>query len=219
MMIQVALVDDFAITRKGICVLLQTDPEINVIIEANNGKQLLEELKKKSLQQTPNIIIIDINMPEMDGFTTITALKKDYPDIGCLVFSQLHEEDAVLNMLSCGANGFLHKSSDPLLIIKAVHAIHEDGFYNCRQIRSSAGYNNKPVRNNFGFNGKEPLTKKEVELIRLSASNLTYNQIAALMKLSPKTVQNYRDSLFAKLNISTRSALTLYGVRNGIIPL
>ncbi len=219
-MIQVALVDDFAITRKGIRFLLQTDPDISVTIEAGNGKQLLEELKKQPLQQAPHIIIIDINMPEMDGFATITMLKKDYPDIGCLVFSQIHEEDAVLNMLSCGANGFLHKSSDPLLIIKAVHAIHEDGFYNCRRIRSSMHYSNPPARNSSsGFNGKEPLTKKEVEFIRLSASNLTYNQIAELMKLSPKTVQNYRDSLFSKLNISTRSALTLYGVKNGIIPI
>lgn len=213
-MIQVALVDDFSITRRGIRSLVEISPDIRVTQEADNGSQLLELLKK---QPAPDIAIIDINMPIMDGFATISALKEAFPDIRCIVLSQLQEDDAIINMISRGASGYLHKSTDPLLIIKAIKAVYQSGFYCSRSIRGKNLQNIEPTQKNDGFNGREVLTRNEVDLIRLSASNLTFNQIAELMNLSPKTVQNYRDNLFNKLQIHTRSALTLYGVKNGII--
>lgn len=212
-MIQVALVDDFTITRNGIRSILNMDAEICVMLEAGNGQQLLNQLNCESL---PDVAIIDINMPEMDGLATLISVKQKFPEIGCLMLTHLHEEDAIINMIYKGANGYLHKSCDPVLIPRAVHAVYENGFFQNPAWRNLTSHERHGITSTC-FQGKEPLTSKEVEFIRLSARNLTYNQIATIMKLSPKTVQNYRDNLFAKLQINTRSALTLYGVKNGII--
>jgi DNA-binding NarL/FixJ family response regulator len=183
------------------------------MLEANSGQELLERLK---FGPQPDVAIIDINMPEMDGLETLVSLKKQSSEIGCIMLTHLHEEDAIINMMYKGANGYLHKSCDPVLIPKAVHAVYENGFFQNPSLRNITNYESIAA-NSTGFQGKEPLNAKEVEFIRLSARNLTYNKIATIMKLSPKTVQNYRDNLFAKLQINTRSALTLYGVKNGII--
>ncbi len=213
-MIEVALVDDFAVTRKGIRVLLEMHPSIRVTIETDNGLDLIDQLSRHSL---PHIVIMDIRMPQMNGFETIAVLKQKFPSIRSIVLSQINDEDAIIHMMSCGARGYLHKSTDPLKLSQAVLEVEAKGFY------ASGIFSEETVRTmthmpiKSGFTGKEKLTPKEVDLIRLSASNLTYNQIADLMFVSPKTVHNYRDHLFTKLHIHNRSALTLYGIKTGIV--
>ncbi len=215
-MIEVALVDDFAVTRKGIKVLLENHPGITVTLEADNGLALLEQLQTNN---RPHIAILDVQMPGMNGFDTLIAVRNAYPAIRTIVFSQFKEEDAIIHMMSCGARGYLHKSSDPDRLVEAVLEVNAKGYYASGIFSEKNMEHIGPIPKNIGFMGKEKLTQKEVDLIRLSASNLSYNQIAELMFVSPKTVQNYRDHLFTKLHINNRSALTLYGIKNGIVTI
>jgi two-component system invasion response regulator UvrY len=213
-MIKVALVDDHKITRLGIKSLLELNREIQVSIEASNGKQLLEKMENTPI---PDIAILDINMPEMNGFETIRHLRKKYESIKIIVFSLIYEEDTVVNMINSGACGYISKNSDPDTLALAVLSVHEKGFYLGDLVKREYFSNAKNHKIKPGFHGTRYLTPKELEFIKLSASNLSYKEIAQELEITPKTLENYRDSLFIKLDIKNRAALVLYGFKNGLI--
>ncbi len=217
MIVNVALVDDHAITRKGIRSIIELYPLIKVTIEASNGDEFLKALSSQSI--IPDIVLLDISMPKLNGMDTIKQLRKKYPSILILVFSLINEEDAIINMISNGACGFIHKSDDPAILGKAIESAYNSGFYISKSVKKE--YFKMGIAKKFkdGFHGKHHLTEKELEFIRLSANNLNYKEIAEMMKVKPKTLENYRDSLFQKLDINNRAALTLYGIKNGIVSL
>ena len=213
-MIRVALVDDHEITRRGIKSILELNPDIKVILEASNGKQLLDEIEHNP---TPDIAILDINMPEMNGIQTIRHLRRKYESIKIIVFSLIYEEDSVINMINSGACGYISKSSDPDALLIAVLTVHEKGFYLGDLVKREYFRKKNDPKIKTGFHGTQYLTPKELEFIKLSATNLSYKEIAGVLEISPKTLENYRDSLFAKLDIKNRAALVLYGFKNGLI--
>lgn len=213
-MILVALVDDHTITRRGIKTVLELHPEIQVSFEAANGIELLEKIKGNPL---PDIVILDINMPEMNGFQTIRHLTEKFATIKIIVFSLINEKDTVLNMINSGACGFISKSADPDTLANAVLSVIASGYYLSELVKKAYFQNAKLHKTKPGFNGRQYLTPKELEFIRLSATNLNYKEIAIELTVSPKTLENYRDSLFSKLSINNRAALVLFGIKNGLI--
>jgi DNA-binding NarL/FixJ family response regulator len=216
-MIKLILADDHAVTRKGIKTIIEQDSEINVIKEVSNGKKLLDYLlESKSL---PDIIMLDLEMPVMDGPKIINLLHEKFPNIKIIIFSLLHEPDIVINMISKGASGFISKSEDISHLAEAIKDVYTTGHYFGELVKKE--YFNVHVKNKDkdGFTGRQILSSREVEFIKIAASNLTYPEIALQMNLSIKTIENYRDSLFQKLEINNRPALILFGVRNGIIPI
>jgi DNA-binding NarL/FixJ family response regulator len=217
-MISVAIVDDHVVTRSGIKTVLELSKEISVTIEASNGKELKEALE--SGKTVPDIVILDNSMPVMNGAQTIGFLTSNYPTTYILVFSMLYEEDSIVDMIARGACGYLSKSSDPDILIQAVKTVYSKGFY-LNDLVKKEYFKNRPNRPNekakTGFYGKVPLTQKEVAFVRLAASSHSYAEIAALLEVRPKTIENYRDSVFQKLNINNRAALTVYAYKNGLI--
>ncbi len=216
MLTRIGLVDDHIITRRGIKTLLELNKQYKIVLESSTGKELLKELKNAEL--IPDLLIMDLSMPELDGYATITEVTRLYPATKILIFSLYQAEDAILNGISRGACGYLHKSADPDLLSVAVNAIMLYGFYFNEQIKKRIQIAQSP-KSSTGFHGKQRLTEKELEFIRLASSNLTYKDIAAQMKVQPKTLENYRDSVFQKLGINNRAALTLYAMQNGIVHL
>jgi DNA-binding NarL/FixJ family response regulator len=214
-MIQLALVDDHEITRKGIRSIIELNKDIKVVLEASNGKDLLDRLSKIS---PPEIVILDIQMPVMNGFDTVKALQAKYPEIKIIVFSLILEEDTIINMISSGASAYISKNADPSSLARAVITVHSKGFYLCDQVKKEY-FRKSTGKKRGGFNGKLHITPKEIEFIKLAATNLNYKEIAEIMELSPKTVENYRDSLFLKLEIKNRAALVFYGLKNGMISI
>jgi DNA-binding NarL/FixJ family response regulator len=213
-MIQVALVDDHQVTRRGIKPIIELDTNIKVTHEASTGKQLLEILDKGPL---PDIVILDINMPEMNGFQTIRRLQEKFGSIKIVVFSLICEEDTIINMINNGASGYITKSADPDNLATAILAVHTRGFYlgdlvKREYFRTINGRNHRR-----GFHGTHYLTPKELEFIKLTPTNLGYKEIAELLSISPKTLEKHRDSIFARLDIKSRAALVLYGIKNGLI--
>lgn len=216
-MISVALADDHMVTRAGIKTILQVNKFINVVIEASNGLELLDQLAAATL--LPDVAMIDINMPKLNGFDTVRELQKKYPSVKIIACSLIAEEDAVMNMIALGASGYITKSADPAQLAEAVVAVHERGMYLGDLVKKEYFHNDHTVKKRPAFTGKQLLTQKEVAFIKLAATNLNYKEIAEVMDVSPKTVENYRDSLFLKLGIKNRAALALYGFKNGLISL
>jgi DNA-binding NarL/FixJ family response regulator len=216
-MIAVGLVDDHSITRHGIRTILELNSEIKVILEATHGLDLLNQLE--TARQEPDIVMMDINMPVMNGFKTVQELQLKFPAIRIIIFSLIAEEDTIINMISSGACGYIPKNADPAILANAVISVYENGFYLGKWAKKEYFSRSGTVKKREGFSGKQFLSAKELQFMNLAATNLSYQEIAAEMNVQPKTVENYRDSLFRKLDLKNRAALALYGYKNGLLDL
>lgn len=214
-MIHLALVDDHIITRTGLKNFIELNKEIKVVLEAGNGKELFQLLAKADT--LPDIILLDITMPQMNGFEAIDLLRTKFPDIKVIIFSMLREEDTVLHMIQKGACGFISKSTDPVLVVKAISTVAKTGFYIGGLVKKEFFRQGSARIRQGSFIGNHTISPKELEFIRISASNLSYQEIAEKMDVRPKTVENYRDSIFQKLEINNRAALVIYAFKTGLI--
>ena len=207
--ILIAIADDHTLLRKGLADLIDSFGPFKVIIEAGDGKDLLMQLQTAKV--LPHICILDINMPELDGFGALLQIKRNWPDIKVLALSMYNNEFTIIRMLRSGANGYLLKNCDPLEFKKSLLAINEKGFYEEGLLE----------RNIFNKSLREDLvsiTPKELEFLQLCCSELAYKEIADRMNISPRTVEDYRDNLFKKLKLNTRTGLVLYAMKAGLIP-
>lgn len=211
---KIVLVDDHVLLRKGLADLVR-NLGFQVLYEANNGKEFCEKLKADDL---PNLVLLDINMPQMDGYETSLWLKKNYPDIRILALSMHDDENAVIRMLKNGARGYILKDTEPSELKMAIDAILQKGFYYSemvtgRLVHSISGMDDESNTSQQLLH----LTEREIEFLKLACSEMTYKEIADKMYLSPRTVDGYRDALFQKLEIKTRTGLVIYAIKNGIV--
>jgi DNA-binding NarL/FixJ family response regulator len=205
--ILIAIVDDHTLFRSGVAGLMSEFAELQVVFEAGNGEHLQQMLLKHPL---PQVILMDINMPVMDGYDSTRWLKENYPQIKVLALSMFEDDKAVIKMIKCGASGYVLKESKPKELLDAIKTIYTKGVYinelvSGKLIRSVMEDENVP-----GF------TKKELEFLKLCCSELTYKEIADKMYVSPRTVDNYREALFMKLNLKSRTGLVLYAIQNQV---
>jgi len=179
---------------------------------AINGVDALEKLAQNS---DIDIVLSDINMPEMDGHATTFWLSKNYPDIKILILT-MYDAESLIHMIKSGVRGFLKKDVSPGELRHALHCVLEDGTYYSQTI---TGRLFNLVRNSnekkSGW-GTVVLNESELSFLKLAASEFTYKEIAQKMQISPRTVDNYRDSLFIKLSVKSRVGLAMYAVRSGI---
>ena len=210
------LVDDHALLRNGLAGLVK-ELGYNVLFEADNGKEFTEKLNKDNL---PDIVLLDINMPLMDGYDTAAWIKRHYPEIRILALSMYDDENAIIRMLKNGAGGYILKDTEPGELRKAMDAVCSKGFYYSEMVTGrlihtihSMQEENSPAKAVSGLN------ERELEFLKLAATELTYKEIAEQMHLSPRTIDGYRDDLFEKLNIRSRVGLVLFAIKNGIVRL
>ena len=214
-MARVALVDDHTLLRKGLSNLL-TDAGHQVLLEADNGKEFTEKLR--TLKTHPEVVLLDINMPQMDGYETAAWIKNNYPDIKILALSMYDDETAIIRMLKNGARGYILKDAEPSELKAAIENLVQKGFHHsdmvtARLIHSINNFDNPQhsIKHALGLN------EKEIEFLKLASTELTYKEIAEKMFLSPRTIDGYRDNLFEKLNIKSRVGLVLFAIKNGIV--
>jgi two-component system, NarL family, invasion response regulator UvrY len=212
-MTTVALADDHHLIRNALVELINNFDNFEVIFDAADGKKFVDQLK---IQASPDIALIDINMPIMDGFQTAEYLTKHHPEIKILALSVEDNEESIIKMLRLGAVGYLLKDTDTYLFKTALEEIANKGYYHSELVSSTLlksinGANTTVVKQNLGFQSRE------LEFLELACSEYTYKEIADKMCLSPRTIDGYRESLFEKLNIKSRVGLVLYAIKNGLI--
>ena len=213
----VALVDDHVLLRSGLASLIRGFGEFDVLFEACSGRDLIRQLQ---CFRRPDIVLLDINMPDMDGFETACWLRRNYPEIKVLALSMYDTDSSVVRMLKNGAKGYILKDIEASELRMALESIMEKGYFYTdnvtgKLIHTISSLDEPELR----VRRLLTLNERELEFMKLVCTEWTYKEIADRMYLSPRTIDGYRDALFEKLNVRTRVGLAMYAVKNGIVSL
>ena len=213
-MAKIVLIDDHCLLRMGLAKLLES-LGYNVLFEADNGKDFIDQLDINNL---PDLVLMDIEMHEMNGYETTLWLKNNYPGVKVLALSMHDKEIEIIRMLKCGAKGYILKDSNPNELNAAIENILANSYYYSNQVSGKLIHSiNTIVDDDSELNKLIHLSDKEIEFLKLICTELSYKDIAAKMYLSPRTIDGYRDALFEKLNVKTRVGLAMYAFKNGIV--
>lgn len=212
----IAIADDHALFRKGIASLINYFPGYKVLFEASDGKDFLNRLKPASL---PDIALLDINMPNMDGYATAQWLRINHPEINVLALSTMDAEAAIIKMIKHGAKGYVLKDSEPEDLKQAFDEVLKNGYFYNELITRKVMKSINALTDESQLSGFVKLTERETEFLKLLCTEKGYNEIAAEMFVSPRTAEGYRNALCEKLQLKSRTGLVLYAVKNGIVKI
>jgi DNA-binding NarL/FixJ family response regulator len=212
--IKIAIADDYKIYRDGLKVGLSADENLDVMMEADNGEDLLKELES----QTPDVIIMDLKMPFMDGMEATKAVRKKYPAIKVLVVTMYEDDKFIIHLMENGANGYLLKNAEPEEIRKSIYAVHENGYY-FNDLVNKALLKKLVLKNNLkpSFNQNVELTERELEVLKLICEEKTATEIAKEIFLSPRSVEGIRQRLIEKVGVRNTAGLVMFAIKNGIV--
>lgn len=207
---KVVVVDDHTLLSQAIQSMVNTFSDFSVLYTCKNGQELVEKFSENSLN-IPDIVLMDINMPIMNGIETTEWISENFSKVQVIALSVEDDDTTVLKMLKAGAVGYLLKDTEKSVLERALLEVIENGFFHTKNVtnlllKSITG----KLENQIDFK------EKEIELLKLSCTELTYKEIADKMCLSPKTVDNYRNDLFTKLNVKNRIGLVVYAIKNKI---
>jgi DNA-binding NarL/FixJ family response regulator len=211
MKINIGLVDDHVLFSKSLATLLHTFDGFEVVVDARNGIELLE--KCRSLKPLPDIMLIDVEMPVMNGPQTAKALREKYPEMRLVALSMNDNDGSVINMVRAGCCSYLLKDSSPEILEQALREVYINSYYN------SEIHNNSLGKLLITYQHAAPLSDSEIEFLKLAGSELSYREIANVMSLSERTIDGYRSSLFDKLKVQSRTGMVLEAMRRGLIKL
>lgn len=214
----IALVDDHELIRSGLAAIVNSIEGYRVILEADNGQVFIQNLKTKPAP--PDIILLDITMPVMDGYETAAWIKANLPDTKVLVLSMLENDGAIIRMLKHGARGYILKDSNPKIFRKALNSIRDSGYFINELVSNKLmHYINQENSLDAQVMPIQTLSENELTFLKWICTDKTYKEIADEMNLSPRTIDTYRDNLFKKLQIKTRTGLAIFAIKNGIIDI
>lgn len=206
---RIVIADDHKLVSSAFCTMVSDFKKCNVLYEVKNGKELLERFKNKKL--IPDLVLLDINMPIMNGFDTMKSLHENFPEVYVLCLSMNDDRESFLKMIELGAHGFISKIASEKDLEEAIHQVMDKGCYYTPEMADmlfrSMSQKKKAKQ--------EILSDREKQFLTFVGTELTYQQIAHEMCLSPKTIDGYRNSLFQKLNIKSRVGLAMYAVKEG----
>jgi len=209
-----AIIDDHTLIRKGLTEMINNTGKATVVFEGDNGKDLINYLKTNTV---PDIVLLDITMPIMNGFETAIFLHEHYPLLDFVALSMMDDEDAIIKMVTNGAKGYLLKNITPRELLNAIDIIKKEGIY-LNNLVSNRMVN--ALRKEIQLSNSKPqLTEREVEYIKLTCEELSHKEIAEKLFVSPRTVDYYRDGLFEKLHIKTRVGLVLFALKHKLFQL
>jgi two-component system invasion response regulator UvrY len=212
--ISVALADDHLLLRNALAALINSFGDCIVIVESSNGAELTDFVKK-GIQ--PDVVILDLNMPIMDGFETANWLQKNFPTIHVLMLTMYDSELCLIRLLQAGVRGFLKKDIHPDELKFAINSVIQSGYYysNHTTGRLVNLFRNQP-EGNLSLH-KAMLSDQEVHFLKLVCTDMTYKEVAQRMGLNPRSVDSLRDQLFTKLDVKSRVGLAMVAIKHGIV--
>lgn len=204
----IVIVDDHILFAKALLGLVNSFQEFTVLEVLKNGQELIDYLQANNSK--PDIILLDIKMPVLNGIETMTWLRRQRPEQKTLALSMEDDENFLLKMIRLGCRGYLLKDIEPKEFLKALNAVINTGYYFNSEV-SDALNNNNIEEKEF-----EPLRKRELEFLQYACSEMTYKEVADKMSLSPKTIDGYRENLFNKLQVKSRVGMVIFAIKNDI---
>ena len=213
-LIKIVIADDHELFRDGLKLMLSRQKNIVVLGEAVNGNALLHLVK--ILQ--PNVVVIDIKMPIMDGLEATQHIDANQHNIGIIAFSMFDDDDLIMDMLEAGAKGYLLKNADKEQIIEAIETVYAGNTYYCKNTNNKLA--KMIVNSSFNpFKQKEKLVfnEKELQLIQFTCEARTTKQIAESMCISPRTIEGIRKKVEEKMGVNNSIGLVIYAVKNGLV--
>jgi two-component system invasion response regulator UvrY len=213
--IQVALADDHVLLRNALATLIDSFGDCKVIQQASNGRDLIEQIKRT---QVPDVAILDLNMPQMDGYEMAIWLQINHPDVHVLMLTMYDSELALIRLLQSGVKGFLKKDIHPSELKFAIHSVIQSGYYYSSHTTGKLMNLFRKHDEHSPTLEKTMLSEQQLMFLKMACSEMTYKEIALKMNLNPRSVDNLRDSLFSKLDVKSRVGLAMFAMRHGIGP-
>ncbi len=214
--IKIAIADDHKIFRDGIKMALSGKPNLKMLWEAEDGKDMMHKIGIKK----PDVLLMDIRMPEIDGINAIQIIRKEYEGIKIIVLSMYDDQQMISKMMEMGANAYLAKTTDPEEIYEAIlTCMNEDFYFNDLVNKAVMGrlMQKKNVRQHYGSNMPVQFSEKEIKILQLLAEDKTTEEISKVVFLSPRTIETIRQTMKNKVNAKTIGGLIMYAMRNKII--
>lgn len=211
--IKVFLVDDHKLFRNGLSLLMESEKNIIITGEAENGKDFLESIE----QEQPDVVLMDIEMPVMDGFQATEVACQKYPDIKVISLTMFGEEHYYLKMIEAGAKGFILKNSDIEEVIKAIKTVYSGGTYFSQEILYNMVKNIQDVRKETG--PSVGLSSRENEILELICKGFSNIEIASELNISKRTVEKHRSNILEKTQTHNTASLVMYAIENKLVKL
>ncbi|MFB6429462.1 response regulator [Bacillus thuringiensis] len=215
MKIKVLLVDDHTVVLKGLAFFLSTQEDLELVGEANNGKEALVKVGEIN----PDVILMDLYMPEMDGVEATAYIKKEYPNVKVIVLTSFSDQAHVLPALRAGASGYILKDVEPDQLVEAIRSAYKGNIQLHPDIANALLSQTLPVEEKEEEHSiqVDVLTARENEVLQLLAKGMSNKEIASVLVITEKTVKAHVSSILSKLNLSDRTQAALYAVKNGIV--
>lgn len=214
MTVTIGVTDDSPLFNRSVTALINNFEHLSVIMNASNGLELLEKLE--SAKEVPEIILLDVMMPQMNGIETAKRVSEKYPLIKLVALSQKEDDTTIINMLRAGCCAYLLKDTvHETDLEKALNQVHTQGYYNA----DAANINYRRLILHEHKSESVKLNEKELRFLQLACSDRTYKQIASEMYLSERTIDGYREALFEKLNVQSRVGMAVEGIRRGLVEI
>lgn len=211
---KIALVDDHKLFRKGMRALLEEITDLEVIFEAANGQELLDNMA----QQPAEVILLDLEMPVMDGVTVLPKIQSQYPEAKVLILSMHQDDQFIVHLLEQGAHGYLLKDTELEELENALECVQENGFYfNDRTSRAMLSRLTRRQKIKPTFGQVDPLSERETEVLKLICEEFTTAEIADKLFLSPRTIEGYRNRLLEKTGAKNTAGLVVFAARQGYL--
>lgn len=206
----IVIIDDHILIAQALSSIISNFLQFEVLYTCENGLDFQEKIKTKPV---PDIVLLDISMPLMDGFETAKWIKDTYPDILVMALSMQEDEQSLIKMIKNGSKGYMLKNVHPLELENALNGLVKDGQFFPEWAASKVFTSIR--ENTIDAHSKLKISDREKEFLKYTVTEMTYKEISEKMFCSPRTIENYRDSLFEKLELKTRVGLAVFALKNG----
>jgi two-component system, NarL family, invasion response regulator UvrY len=213
---KVALADDHILLRSALASLIDSFGDCKVIHQSSNGKELIDWFESGLV---PDVAILDLNMPLMNGYEAACSIQKNFPAVNVLMLTMYDSELTLIRLLQSGVKGFLKKDIHPSELKFAIHSVMSAGYYYSNHTAGKLANLFRSVDEKKNSLHNMILSEQELQFLKLACSDLTYKEVAQKMKLNPRSVDNLRDQLFIKLDVKSRVGLAMVALKNGIVTI